>query len=157
MCTLDWVLFAFAIVAVIEKQHVESVGQQTSGSLPSKFCNEADMKWPCLPRKQGCSEVGVLFWLESPALKAIGGAAGTLLSTHQAGLPALPKDDSLFPGSANPRKARFLMELGRSTALVQLYICQTRTISSLASSRSSKQTSTGLCTAQCPKRLSDGN
>lgn len=25
MCTLDWVLFAFAIVAVIEKQHVERV------------------------------------------------------------------------------------------------------------------------------------
>lgn len=105
----------------------------------------------CLAREQACGQAGVSQAGVSN-LKSHWRGGRSCRPRGRAGLPALPEDDSLFPGSAKPGMTQPGLSQSRAweerCTRAALYSCHTRALSSVASSRSSKGTCAGLCPAQ---------
>lgn len=137
----------------------KGAGRQTFWGLPSELCNEADVWWTCLAREQACSEAGVSQAGVSN-LKSHWRGGRTCCPRSQAGLPALPEDDTLFPVSAKSGVTQPDLSQSLGGALRSCGSIQLSDQSSLKPGQLTLQQG-NMCWSvpgpACPGRLSDRN
>lgn len=136
---------------IIQKQqHLERVlDSRLSEDLPRELCSKSGVWWACLPGTvYAAGWVCSPCWSQQPQSCWRGGRDCRLCAG--AVPPALPWKWQPLAWKSQVRDdtARFLAEFGRSAVLSQLYSCQTKAPSCLASSGSSVWTCAGLCLAE---------